>query len=165
MLALMTAGENMAHSPQIEAFWQAYLDSLPAGQKPARARFEVWHFCSNQADADELGALALAGVKTATASLQMAYTSDEPFPEMGGLSIITDWAEKPLLLVETSELEIVPFGQVSARQAYDEGEGDRSLAYWREVHWRIFAAEARAIGREPSQEMAVICEHFRVLWK
>ena len=155
----------MAHPAQIVTFWQAYLDSLPAGQTRPPAIFEVWHFCSNQADADALGALARAGTKTATASLQMAYTSSEPFPQVGALSIITDWAGNPLLLVETNEVEIVPFGQVSARQAYDEGEGDRSLAYWREVHWQIFSAEARSVGREPSEDMAVFCEHFRVLWK
>jgi uncharacterized protein YhfF len=157
--------QTMTHSTQIMAFWQAYLDSLPAGQAHPPAQFEAWHFCSNQADADELGALALAGVKTATASLRMAYRSDEPLPQVGGLSIITDWVGAPLLLVETSEMEILPFGEVGARQAYDEGEGDRSLAYWREVHWRIFSEEARGVGREPSEDMAVICEHFKVLWK
>jgi uncharacterized protein YhfF len=83
---------------------------------------------------------------------------------VGDLNIITNWAEDPLILVEITELEVVPFGHVSARQAYDEGEGDRSLAYWREVHWRFFSAEAQQLGLQPSEEMLVVCEHFKILF-
>ena len=35
----------------------------------------------------------------------------------------------------------VPFDEVSKEHAYKEGEGDRSLAYWRDVHEDFFAEE------------------------
>ena len=156
----------MENTPALIAFWQAYLDALPAGAPRPEGEVEAWHFCADQPCADELGTLALAGVKTATASLFWAYAVDgEAIPRPGDVSILTDFSGHPLLVLETSAVDIVPFGQVGANQAYAEGEGDRSLAYWREVHWRIFAEAARAIGREPSEEMPVVCEHFRVLWK
>ncbi len=153
----------MAHSALIETFWQDYLRTLPADKEPPAAIFEVWHFCDNQHDADELGELARQGIKTATASALWAYTSSEPIPQPGSLSVITNWNNEPLLLVETTEVEIVPFDQVSSHQAYDEGEGDRSLAYWREVHWLVFGRDLRALGKEPALDMPVVCEHFQVL--
>jgi uncharacterized protein YhfF len=153
----------MAYPPLITAFWQEYLATLPADKDKPAADFEVWHFCSNQIDADELGELAHRGIKTATASALWAYTASEPLPQVGSLSVITNWEGEPLLLIETSEVEIVPFNQVSARQAYAEGEGDRSLAYWRAVHWLFFGRELRALGKEPAEDMPVVCEHFIVL--
>jgi uncharacterized protein YhfF len=107
--------------------------------------------------------LARQGIKSATASALWAYTEIEPLPQVGSLSVITNWNNEPVLLVETTEVEIVPFNQVSARQAYDEGEGDLSLAYWREVHWLAFGRDLRALGKEPAEDMPVVCEHFRVL--
>lgn len=147
------------------AFWAACQPAL-AGRSglPANPP-QAWHFCSNPADADALGELARRGVKTATASLYAGYAAEgEEVPRVGDLNIITNWAMDPLILVEITELEIVPFGQVSARQAYDEGEGDRSLDYWREVHWRFFSDEARALGIEVTEDMLVVCEHFKILY-
>jgi uncharacterized protein YhfF len=155
----------MAHPPIIEAFWQRYLQTLPADKASPAPIFEVWHFCDNQQDADELGELASQGIKTATASALWAYTADEPLPQVGSLSVITNWNGDPLLLVESTEVEIVPFNQVSPRQAYDEGEGDRSLATWREVHWLAFGRDLRALGKEPAEDMPVVCEHFRILYR
>jgi uncharacterized protein YhfF len=36
--------------------------------------------------------------------------------------------------LETVEVARRPFGDVDADFAYEEGEGDRSLSYWREAH-------------------------------
>lgn len=43
---------------------------------------------------------------------------------------------------------LVPFDQVSERHAWLEGEGDRSLAYWREVHREAFEPDYQAAGME-----------------
>lgn len=53
--------------------------------------------------------------------------------------------------------------EVSAEHAYSEGEGDRSLASWREIHeryWRHHSENPR--GFEP--DMPVVCERFRLLY-
>ena len=58
-----------------------------------------------------------------------------------------------------------PFQEVSAEQAYREGEGDRSLAYWREVHKAFFSRELEAVGMEVREDMGVVCEEFEVGFK
>lgn len=148
-----------------EEFWQSYLGSL-AADEPRPESYHAWSFGDTPDTADELGALAARGVKTGTASLAWEYAQDtEPFPRVGELSIVLDGAGEPLCVIETTRVYTAPFDQVDAEHAYAEGEGDRSLAYWRDVHWRIFSRWCAEIGREPSESMPVVCERFRVVWK
>ena len=155
----------MDNNALLEEFWQSYSSSLPSGSEQSSRRCESWHFCDDEQDANELGALVKAGVKTATCSLLWVYEAEGArLPEVGGLSIITDWDGRPLCIIETTEVTIRPFNEVDSTFAYDEGEGDRSLAYWRKVHWRFFGRELATIGREPTENMPLVCERFRVVW-
>jgi uncharacterized protein YhfF len=156
---------DMYECPEVEAFWQAYLASLPEGSEPPLGSYEAWSFCDNEKDANELGDLVRAGKKTATCSLVWAYEAEnEEPPVVGDLSIITNWDGEPLCIIETTEVQIKPFNQVDEGFAYDEGEGDRSLAYWRKVHWDVFSRECAAIGRMPAETMPLVCERFRVIF-
>jgi uncharacterized protein YhfF len=154
----------MTNNPAIKTFWQAYLDSLPPGAQPPSPTYEAWYFGDNERMANELGHLVKSGVKTATCSMLWEYEAEqEPIPQVGDLSIIIDWAGQPLCLIETIEVEIKPFNEVDAQFAYDEGEGDRSLVYWRQAHQSFFARVCRAINRELPEDMPVVCERFHVV--
>ena len=83
----------------------------------------------------------------------------------GDLSIVTDWSGKPLCVIETQSLEVVPFNEVSAEFAATEGEGDGSLAFWQAAHRACFTRECIAAGREFSESMLVACERFRVVYQ
>ena len=149
----------------VEKFWQAYLDTQPAHAKN-QPMPEAWGFGDNSAMADELGALVAAGTKTATCSAVWEYEAEnEVIPKVGELSIVTDGNDNPLCIIETTEIEIKPFNQVDAQFAFDEGEGDRSLAYWRDAHWRFFSRALTAINRTPTETMPLVCERFRVIYK
>ena len=67
----------------------------------------------------------------------------------------------PRALVVTTEARVVPFDQVDADHARDEGEGDGSLENWRVVHERYFTEHADG-GFHP--DMPVVLERFRVLY-
>ena len=148
-----------------EAFWQAYLDSLNDDAEKPEAYAE-WGFGDTPEMADELGKLVLDGVKTGTASLAWEYNYDgEPLPRAGEHSIVLDGAGEPLCIIETTRVYIEPYNLVDAEQAYAEGEGDRSLAYWRDAHWNYFSRRCQVIEREPSEHMPVVCERFHVVYK
>lgn len=154
----------MTTHQSIEAFWQAYLAALPEGEARPTT-YQAWGFGDSPEMADELGRLVKAGIKTATCSLLWEYEADgEPIPQVGDLSIILDGGGRPLCIIKTVELERRPYDQVEAQFAYDEGEGDRSLAYWREAHWRFFSRSCARIGREVSETMPLLCERFRVVF-
>jgi len=115
--------------------------------------------------ADELGALVATGIKTATASLSWEFEADaKALPQVGDYSIILDGRGEALCIIQTTEVRVLLYQQVPAEFAYDEGEGDRSLAYWREAHWAYFGRRCAVIGHTPSMEMPVVCERFRLVY-
>jgi uncharacterized protein YhfF len=155
----------MNKKSKVEAFWQAYLDSLPRPVAPSSPTYEVWSFGHTAELADELGDLARRGLKTATTGLLWEYEAEaENLPQPGDLSLITNAAGDPLCIIETSAVEVKPFNEVDELFAYAEGEGDRSLAYWRQVHWSTFSMICLALGREAGETMPVVCERFRVVF-
>lgn len=154
----------MSTAHGIEEFWQAFCAAT--GKDHALRYFEAFHFDDNEADANALAELVLAGTKRATACPAWSYESaGRSPPEPGALSIVTNWHGKPVCVIETLSVEVVPFEQVSAEFAASEGEGDRSLQYWRRVHWAYLGRECARIGRTPSQDMPVACERFRVVYQ
>lgn len=155
----------MNTQPLLDAFWQNYLASLPSGAAPPTT-YTAWGFGHTAEVADALGDLVLRGIKTATCSLMWMYEAEqEPLPQTGDLSIILDGTGTPLCIIETTELQVRVYQDVDAQFAYDEGEGDRSLAYWHDVHWRYFAEECASIGHEVSLDMPLLCERFKVVYR
>jgi uncharacterized protein YhfF len=111
-------------------------------------------FGDGPALADELLDLALKGIKTATCS-----TEDEPNTSTQGERwIVLDGRGEPRCVIETTEVTYRRFGEVDAAFAQDEGEGDRSLAYWREAHRRYFGRQGKF-----SDDMMLMCERFRLV--
>lgn len=43
--------------------------------------------------------------------------------------------------------------------------GDRSLAAWRQAHWRYFSRVLTRIGRTPTETIPLVCQRFRGLYK
>jgi uncharacterized protein YhfF len=152
----------MPTDSRITAYWERFTEQHPAY---AGRSCDAWEFGDNSDMADVLGHLVRSGVKTATAALYWEYEFDgDPIAPVGEIGIVLDGAGKPLRVVETTEVEIRPFNEVGAAFAYDEGEGDRSLAYWRDAHWQYFSRRCEVIGREPSEIMPVVCQRFRLLF-
>ena len=136
---------------RIRAFWSDYVHSLPPGTLPPDAPYQAWGFGDSPEMANALGLLVRDGVKNATASLLWAYEADgEPLPLAGDHSIIIDGSGQPLCIIRTTRVYILPFSEVDEEQAYLEGEGDRSLAFWRDVHWDFFRREcAEMVASQP----------------
>ena len=104
--------------------------------------------------ADELLDLVMRGIKTATCS-----TEDEPnTSSVGERWIVLDGRGTPRCVIETTEVTYRRFGEVDAAFASEEGEGDRSLAYWRSAHRNYFGR----LGRF-SEDMMLMCERFRLV--
>jgi len=104
--------------------------------------------------ADELLELVIKGVKTATCS-----TEDEPNTSTPGERwIVLDGSGNPRCVIESTEVSYRRFGDVDAAFAHEEGEGDRSLTYWRQAHRNYFGR----LGRF-SEDMTLMCERFRLV--
>jgi uncharacterized protein YhfF len=131
---------------------------VPSGALP-------FMFGNTPALAHTLASLVAQGQKTATAGLLWAWEADDGGPpQVGQVYVVHNWEGLPVALIENTHVSIVPFNRVDAQFAREEGEGDRSLAWWRRTHWHYFAAECRRVGREPSEDMPIVCQRFRLLY-
>ena len=111
--------------------------------------------------ADEILAYVLEGKKTATASALEDYEEDEPLPAVDGkFDVLLDGKGQPRAAISTSKVYITTFDKVTAEHAYKEGEGDRTLAYWRKVHQDFWSAYDLY-----RPDMPVVCEEFQVLYQ
>ena len=125
--------------------------------------YEAWAF---GVDSDLLAHLVVTGTKTATASVYHLYELErEPLPSAGEYSVILDSKDNAVCVIQTTKVTVVPFNEVTADHAYKEGEGDRSLDYWRKVHESFFAECLREVGLEFTPDMKVVCEEFAVVHK
>ena len=142
-----------------EQMWKEFTAARP---EFAGAKYEAWPFGGAP---DALAELTLRGVKTATASAHPLYElQGAPLPHPGDLSVVLDGSDGAVCVIRTTAVNVLPFLEVPARHAWLEGEGDRSLVYWREVHEDFFTRELQAVGRAFTPELRVVCEEFEVLW-
>lgn len=157
----------MTNSDAVKQYWQAYISTLDDKHPHHQAIYTAWGFGDSPEMADDLGALVVAGVKKATASSIWVYEdTDEPEPYPGEISIILNGKDEPICIIQTSELTVTPFNEVDEAFAAEEGEGDKSLRYWREVHTDFFTQECDSIGKRTFNEtMPVLCEKFKVIYQ
>jgi len=142
----------------VEEMWSSFATATGAD-----GSHTAWAF-GDESDPDmatRLGKLVVDGPKRATAGLLADYEEGgEPIPSVGEYSVILDGAGEPLCIIETIEVEVRRFGDVDERFAWDEGEGDRTLEWWREAHMRFF----ERIGRPVDDESLVVLERFELVW-
>ena len=118
----------------------------------------------SEALSKELLALIRTGQKRAGTSLLWGVEADgEELPKPGDIEVVLDFQHVPVLVTRIKTVEVVSFSQVTAAYAAIEGEGDGSLEYWRKGHWAFFSRECARIGRQPSEDMPVVCCVFELV--
>ena len=124
--------------------------------------YEAWAF---GAQADELAELVKKGEKTATASAYPLYElGGDPLPKEGEYSVILNSREEAVCIIRTTKVYVVPFCEITESHAFKEGEGDKSLSYWRKVHEEFFKNALERKGLNFDEQMRVVCEEFEVLY-
>jgi uncharacterized protein YhfF len=122
------------------------------------------HFGDSPGLSAELLALIASGKKRGGASLHAAYAIEKlAVPQVGEIRIVLDFNDKPVLVTRNTAVDIVPFNAVGADFAACEGEGDGSLAYWRQAHLDYFTRNSPELGLVFSEDMLIVCERFEVL--
>ncbi|MCH4008195.1 ASCH domain-containing protein [Companilactobacillus sp.] len=115
---------------------------------------------------NELANLIKDGVKTGTSSaLDLYALSGEKMPKAGDYIIILDGQQQPVCIILELEVKSYPLMEVSDQHAYNEGEGPRTLEYWRQVHIDFFKKEYAAYNQPFNDNIPVLCETFQVVYK
>jgi len=148
---------------KINAFFFRFIEHT--NRDPNTQYIDVYHFELNEYWANELLRLVLIGQKKATASSYDAFRIEkEPLPQVGDLSIITDFAGNPRCVVETKQITILPFKDFTFDIVKREGEDD-NLESWQNGHIKFFTAEGKTLGYTFSEDMLVVFEDFEVVYQ
>ncbi len=126
--------------------------------------YEAWAFGGSGDDVpDKLAALVKEGIKFGTASGYDLYEIEDALdelPKVGDYSVILDSNDEAVCVIRDYDVYVRPFKEVSPFHAYAEGEGDRSLKYWREVHKEFFEEELAETDLSFTGDLKVLCEKF-----
>ena len=145
-------------TPSSDELWRRYRALHPGGPALPCA---VFHFCDNASDADVCADLVARGVKRATASaLAELELQGQPLPQPGDLSIVTTWDGLAVAVIRTIEATVRRFDDVDADFAAMEGEGDGSLAWWREAHHAYYSRVLAGSLAVVDGDLMIACEIF-----
>ena len=111
---------------------------------------------------DRLVVAILSGEKTSTSSLLAEYEQDDdPLSEVGMQYAVVDSDGRRVAVIETTEVRVVPLGEVDLAFARDEGESFETVAEWREAHERFWASYLPGLAFD--DETLVVAERFRLV--
>lgn len=81
---------------------------------------------------------------------------DEPLPRVGDRCLVPGGDGRPLAIVRTTDVRVGPLWSVDDCFAWDEGEGDRTRAWWLDAHTRFFSRQCTAMGLTFSGDTGVV---------
>lgn len=123
------------------------------------------YYCDNKKDADECAELVVNKIKQATStSIWWFEKHDEKLPHIGDLAIVTNWDGEAKAIIKTIKVDIVKYKDITKEYAIIEGEGDKSLNYWKGVHWEYYKNEMNAFEEYPTEDMEILREYFETIW-
>jgi uncharacterized protein YhfF len=148
-----------------ENLWHEFLDQQE-GFASLEEVPEAVHFCDNEEDANVCAKLVKKGIKQATShSLLGLQYRNEKLPKIGDFKVVTDWEGNAQCIVRTTKVQLKPFFSIDKEYAIKEGEGDKSLDYWKKTHWDYYTRELEAFERLPRESMIVVCEEFEKIYE
>lgn len=137
----------------VDEFWNNFC--LKNGYQNIKYR-EAFQF---GVEADLLAKLVVDGEKTATTSGFDFYALDnEEVPKVEDYSIVLNSKDEPVAIIKTTNVDIVPFNEVSEEFAIAEGEGD--FEFWKKSHTNFFKDLCQEYSLEYKEDMLVVCERF-----
>jgi len=146
-------------------FWNNFVESKPDFSPKFGS---AWSFGSDKCMANELAKLVLEGKKTATASAKIEYDlENEPLPVSNQyFDILLNGEGIPVAILQTTNVYVMSFNQITPEHAYKESEGDRTLDYWQKVHREFWSESFKEKEIEIDIEtMDVVCEEFEVVYQ
>ena len=134
-------------SPAIEAFWQAFCRARAVSPDQRCDVFAFGDTAAHGGRAAGPGARrAKAGDRRVGAGLRAQRAIRCRSSGILQRSARTGAGEPGCIIRTTERRRFRPFDQVAAQFAWDEGEGDRTLATWRDGHRRCFTRQCAGWG-------------------
>jgi len=145
-----------------EELWRKFCDEAKIDTATPH---EVWSFGGDADSADALAELVLSGRKFGTASAYDEYVAEDALdelPNIGDYSVLMKSDGEAACVIRNYDVYVRAFEEVPPFHAYAEGESDRSLASWKEIHTKFFTRGLAQIGKTLNAKSLIVCEKFTV---
>lgn len=148
---------------ELDLYWERFLQETgrdPEDKCAGDLTFEAKGFIG-----DEMVSLVLNGQKTAFFSSFATFQIDgEPLPVSGELYTVLDRNGDPACVIEMTDVNIIPFNDVTWGMAQKEGE-DENLEQWRLKKQENLEDEGAILGFEFTPDMKLVFQVFRVVYR
>ncbi len=88
----------------------------------------------------------------------------EQVPVMGGVMVLVDFDGTPRGAVQTVKITPVPYKDINDEHLAVEGPGARQIDVWQKIHWPYWTQMLEPFGLEPSEDMIVVVEQFKLIY-
>ncbi|MEO1547667.1 MAG: ASCH domain-containing protein [Bacteroidota bacterium] len=155
--------ESQVH-PSVSKMWETYVTAHPKFKDAGIPEVDFFH--NNREDANRLAELTIEGKKQASSGLYSLYQQYQvDLPTVGTKQIVTDFDGKAKAIIENTQVDTIPFNQVSKEYAQlDMGTDVEPLEKWRKAHWDFFESFLKESGGRPTEDMLVVCVQFKTIW-
>lgn len=143
-----------------EELWHIF---CAEGGREESTPYEAWTFGGETGD--ELVELVLSGRKFGTASAYDEYLAGEmpeDLPKIGDYSVLLCSNGEAACVIRNYDVYVRSYESVPPFHAYAEGEANRSLESWREIHTKFFSPGLELIGKPLNAGALIVCEKFTV---
>jgi len=148
---------------ELDLYWEKFLQDTgrnPEDRCAGDLTFEAKGFVG-----DEMVSLVLNGQKTAFFSSFATFQIDgEPLPVSGELYTVLDRNGDPACVIEVTDVNIIPFNDVTWGMAQKEGE-DENLEQWRLKKQENLEDEGAILGFEFTPDIKLVFQVFRVVYR
>jgi len=117
---------------------------------------------------DRLVGAILAGRKLSTTGLLVEYELEGSVPpDVGHRAVVVDSDDRPVAVIELTDVRVVPLGTVDLAHVVDEGEGHATYHEWRVAHEEFWGSDEVRSEVGPDfvldDETLVVLERFKVV--
>ncbi len=146
----------------VQRMWDEFIKKFP---QYSGKFYTAWYFCSTEDCANKLAELTKQGIKRGTTSLYYwIETGKESLAKVGDISVITDWSGVAQCIIRIKKITILLFRDFDEHLAEIEGEGDKSLDYWRKGHIEFFKNDLSKEPVEFNEDMTIVFEEVETLF-
>ncbi|MDQ3022278.1 MAG: ASCH domain-containing protein [Bacteroidota bacterium] len=151
-----------SYHSSVSEMWNRFTDSNPEFKQK---KYTAWYFCDNEKCANELAELVKRGIKRGTATLlYWIEKGKETLAQKRDYSVVTDWDGIAQCIIQTKNITLLPFNEITKELAFIEGEGDKSLDYWKQAHRNYFTRNLINESIDFKDDMIVVFEEFELIY-
>lgn len=151
-------------NPSAQKMWRKFLE---VRRTDDLKEHEFNYYCFQfSRDADGLSELVKMGIKKATVNLVFSCENKNTiYPKIGDYNIILDSKDEAACVVKIIKVDKRKYTDVDEQFAILEGEGDKTLLYWRKVHEEKFKKCLEEHNKKFDCNLDLYLERFKLMYK